>query len=71
MYVNVCVFLYTQIYYHRSRPQIGFTALGFICEMAPTRYTDSKGCSLGDVVTWEFPKIGDPNIVHEIVGSLL
>ena len=22
-------------------------------------------------VTWEFPKIGDPNIVPQIVGSLL
>ena len=30
---------------------------------------DLIGSLLGEV--WEFPKIGDPNIVPQIVGSLL
>ena len=30
-----------------------------------------RGSDLGLVHRWEFPKIGDPNLVPKIVGSLL
>ena len=34
------------------------------------RASDNKGIQKGCNI-WEFPKIGDPNIVPQIVGSLL
>ena len=35
------------------------------------RASQSDGAKSSGFGIWEFPKIGDPSIVHEIVGSLL